>query len=62
LGGYGRDDTSAERKAGASSRTPYVVFYRVKYTRELKKIKENFQKKVSTSLPIRKLGSVSVLN
>src|SRR5260370_41147926 len=31
-----------ERKAGASSRTPYEVIYGVKYTRKYGKVKKNF--------------------
>jgi hypothetical protein len=39
--GKGRKWPPGKRKAGASSRAPNAVFYKVNYTRGLGKIKEN---------------------
>jgi hypothetical protein len=44
--GLAKGEMAAQkRKAGASSRTPYVVVYENKLTTKLKEIKENLRKK-----------------
>jgi hypothetical protein len=43
LGLKGGNGRFAKKKAGASSRIPNAVIYRVKYSAEQRKVKENFQ-------------------